>query len=134
MKIRSSISRVRGRLVPHQRHDLGDVHALVAHALGVLDHVQQRRDGPQVAGHRRLQRQQRQDPLVHLQEPAVEPVVVLHDDRRQLDVLVLERLQRAVERRDHEVERAQRLHLQGAQLVLEVDARLFCHQPTLPVT
>ena len=71
---------------------------------------------------------------MHLQEPSVEPVVVLHDDRRQLDVLVLERLQRAVERRDHEIERAQRLHLQGAQLVLEVDAGLFCHQPTLPVT
>jgi hypothetical protein len=31
---------VGGRLVPGQRHELGDVHALVAHALNVLDHVQ----------------------------------------------------------------------------------------------
>ena len=56
---------------------LGDVHALVAHPLGVLDHVQQRRDGPQVAGHRRLQREQREDPLVDLEEAAVDPVVVV---------------------------------------------------------
>ena len=123
------------RLVADQRQHLGDVHALVAHPLGVLDHVQQRRDGPQVAGHRRLQRQQREDPLVDLEEAAVDAVVVVDHDRGQLDVLVLERLQRAVERVDDEVERAERLLLEAAQLVLEVDARVLGHrQPTLPVT
>ena len=94
---RSSISSCDGRLVAGQRDQLGDVHALVAHALDVLDHVQQRGDEPQVAGHRRLQRQQRQDPLVDLQVAAVDAVVVGDDDRRELDVLVLERLERAVE-------------------------------------
>ena len=90
--------------------------------------MQQRRDGPQVAGDRRLQREQRQDPLVDLEEAAVDPVVVVDDDRRELDVLVLERLQRAVERRHHQVERAERLLLERAQLVLEVDACLFSHR------
>src|SRR5438067_5442537 len=33
---------VHGRLVPRERDQLGDVHALVAHSLYVLDHVQQR--------------------------------------------------------------------------------------------
>src|SRR5215217_6750827 len=104
--------RINRRLVAHQRHHLGDVHALVAHPLGVLDHVQQRGDRPQVAGHRRLQREEREDPLMHLEEAAVDPVVVVDDDRRQLDVLVLERLQRAVQRGDHEIERAEGLLLE----------------------
>jgi hypothetical protein len=58
------------------------------------------------------------------------------DDRRELDVLVLERLQRAVERRDHQVQRAQRLLLERAQLVLEMNACVLTNQinPTLPVT
>ena len=74
----------------------------------------------QVAGHGRLQRQQRQDALVDLQVAPVDAVVVVDDDRRQLDVLVLERLERAVERRDDEVERPERLLLELAQLLLEV--------------
>ena len=84
---------------------LAIVHALVAHALDVLDHVQQRRDEPQVAGDRRLQREQRQDALVDLEVAAVEAVVVGDDHRRQLDVLVLERLEHAVELVDDQVER-----------------------------
>ena len=87
------------RLVAGDRQHLGDVHALVAHALGVLDHVQQRRDDAQVARDRRLQREQREDPLVDLEVAAVDPVVVGDHDRRELDVAVVERLQRAVERR-----------------------------------
>ena len=63
---------------------------------------------------------------------AVDPVVVLHDDRRQLDVLVLERLERAVERVHDQVERAERLHLEPAQLVLEMDPRVLGHQVTRP--
>jgi hypothetical protein len=112
---------VDGRLVPAERQQLGDVHALVAHPLGVLDHVQQRRDDAQVGGDRRLQREQREDPLVHLQVAAVDPVVVGDHDRRQLDVTVVERLERPVERGDDEVERAQRLVLEPRELLLEVD-------------
>ena len=97
--------------------------------------MQQRRHDPQVAGHRRLQREQREDPLVDLQVAAVEPVVVGDDDRGELDVLVLERLQRAVQRRHDHVERAERLLLERAQLVLEAEpVGLARHQPNLPVT
>ena len=84
--------------------------------------MQERGDDPQVAGHRRLEREQREDPLVDLQVAAVDPVVVLDDDRRELDVAVLERLERAVERRHDQVERAQRLRLEPAELLLELDA------------
>ena len=81
--------------------------------------MQQRRDEPQVAGDGRLQRQQGQDPLVHLQEPPVEAIVVGDDHLRQLDVLVLERLQRPVELHRDQVERAQRVGLQRRELVPE---------------
>ena len=59
--------------------------------------VQQRRDDPQVAGDGRLAGEQRQDPLVHLQVAAVDPVVVGDDHPGQLDVLVAHRLERPVE-------------------------------------
>ena len=82
------------RLVAGHRDHLADVHALVAHPLDVLQHVQQGRDQPQVGRHRRLRRQQRDQALVHLQVAAVDAVVVGDDDLGQLDVLVLDRLQR----------------------------------------
>ena len=70
-----------------------------------------------------------------LQVAAVDAVVVVDHDRRQLDVLVAERLERAVERLDHQVERAQRLFLEPAQLLPEVQpCRRLDHYPTLPVT
>ena len=47
-----------GRLVAREGKHLADVHALVPHPLGVLDHVQQRRDEAKVGGDRRLPRQQ----------------------------------------------------------------------------
>ncbi len=97
--------------------------------------MQQRRHDPQVAGHRRLQGEQREDALVDLQVAAVDPVVVGDHDRGQLDVLVLERLQRAVHGRHDHVQRAERLLLERAQLVLEAEAVGFArHQPNLPVT
>ena len=108
--------------MPREREQLGDVHALVAHPLGVLDHVQQRRDDAQVARHRRLQREQREDALVDLQVAAVDPVVVGDHDRRELDVAVVQRLERAVQRRDDEVERPERLLLEPRELLLEVEA------------
>ena len=122
--IRSIFARISwstGGSVPGERQDLGDVHALVAHPLGVLDHVQQRRHDAQVARHRRLQGEQREDPLVDLEVAAVDPVVVGDHDRRELDVAVVQRLERAVQRRDHQVERAERLLLEPGELLLEVD-------------
>ena len=105
------------RLVARQREHLGDVHALVAHALGVLDHVQEGGHGPQVRRDRRLQREQREDALMDLEVAAVEAVVVEDHDRRELDVLVVQRLHRPVERAQHEVERAEGLALERLQLV-----------------
>ena len=71
---------------------------------------------------------------MHLEVAAVDPVVVLDDQLRELDVLVLDRLGHALERLDHHVERAQRLLLQPLELLAEVRARLRRHQPNLPVT
>ena len=48
-----------GGVVAGQRDHLADVDALVPHPLDALQHVQQRRDQPQVGRHRRLRRQQR---------------------------------------------------------------------------
>ena len=98
--------------------------------------MQQRRHEPQVAGDRRLQREQRQHALMDLEVAAVDAVVVGDDDRRQLGVAVRERLERAVEDPDDHVEPAQRLLLEAQELLLEVDPAV-AHpraQPTLPVT
>ncbi len=115
---------VHGRLVSGKRDQLGDVHALVAHALDVLDHVQQRRDEAQVARDRRLQREQREDALVHLQVASVDAVVVGDHHLRELHVLVVQRLEHAVELLDDQVEAAERVGLELAQLCLEVRAAL----------
>jgi hypothetical protein len=85
----------------------GDVHALVAHSLHVLDHVQQRRYGPQIRGHRSLKREEGEDPLLDLEIAPVDPVVVLDDDRGELDVPSLQCLERPVERRYDQVETAE---------------------------
>ena len=84
--------------------------------------MQQRRDQAQVAGHGRLQRQQREDALVDLQVAPVDAVVVGDHHFRQLDVLVLQRFHRAVELLDHDVQASERAVLQLQQLLLEVDA------------
>ena len=52
-------------------------------------------------------------------------VVVGDHHLGQLDVLVLDRLARAVERRRHEVEPAERLVLELLELLLEVEPRLL---------
>ena len=109
-----------GRLVPGEGDQLGDVHALVAHPLDVLDHVQQRGDQPQVSGDRRLQGEQREDPLVDLQVAPVDAVVVGDHHLRELDVLVLERLEHAVELLDDQVKAAQRVGFELLQLLLKV--------------
>ena len=118
---------VGGRLVAGQRHELGDVHALVSHPLDVLHHVQQRGDDAQVAGHRRLQGQQRQDALLDLQVAAVDAVVVGDHHRGQLDVLVLNRFERPVERAHHQVEAAEGLNFELGELLLEMGSGRVGH-------
>jgi len=75
--------------VPAQGDELGDVHALVAHALHVVDHLEQGGHEAQVGGDRGLAGEQREDALVNLEVAAVHPVVVGDHERGQLDVLVL---------------------------------------------
>ena len=102
--------------------------------------MQQRRDDPQIAGDRRLAGQQRQDPLVDLQIATVDPVVVGDDHPGQLDVLVADRLQRAVELLEHQVHPAERLALELLQCFAELVTCLLhglaglLHYPNLPVT
>ena len=100
----------------------------------MLDQVQQRRDQAQVARNRRLARQQGKDPLVDLEVAAVEAVVVEDHHRGELDVLVLERLEHAVELLEDHVDTAQRRFLEELELLLEVLAPLAAHQPNFPVT
>ena len=71
---------------------------------------------------------------MHLQVAAVDAVVVLDHELHQLDVVLLHGLGHAVERLDHHVEGAQRLVLEGLQLLAELRARLGRHQPNFPVT
>ena len=59
------------------------------------------------------------------------------DHAGQLHVLVLDGLERAIERGDHHVEAAERLALELGELVLEVGAGRLGHgppSPTFPVT
>ncbi len=101
----------------------------------MLDHVEHGGDEPEVGRDGSLQREQRQNALVHLQVEAVDHVVVGDHHLGELDVLMLDRLAHAVDRaRDH-VEPAERLLLEPRHLLLEVDAvPELVHQPTLPVT
>src|SRR4051794_18537602 len=124
---------VRRRLVSGEGHQLGDVHALVAHPLHALDHMEDRRHEPEIGRHRRLQRQERQEALVDLQVAAVEPVVVLDHHASELDVLVRDRLQGSFERLDHHVEPAECLALEPRELFPELCACLG-HQPNFPLT
>jgi hypothetical protein len=95
--------------------------------------VQQRGDDAQVGRHRRLTREQRQDPLVDLQVAAVDAVVVGRDHAGELDVLVADRLERPIELLDHHVEAAQRLLLELLERLAELVARLL-HQPNFRLT
>src|ERR1035438_6179547 len=113
------------RLMAGERDQLGDVHALVAHLLDAHDHVQQRGDQAQVARGGRLQRKQREDALVDLQVAPVEAVVVGDHHLRELDVLVGERLQHAVELLHDQVQAAERAGLELLQLLLEVSTSLL---------
>src|ERR1700693_4226571 len=107
-------------LLARERDELADVHARVAHSLDVLDHVQQRRYQPKVAGHWRLKGKQGEDSLVYFQVAPVDAVVVRDDHLRELDVLMVKRLEHAVELLHDQVKTAQGVAFQLAQLLLEV--------------
>ena len=107
--MRSSSARISGCVggsLPGERQQLADVHALVAHALDAHDHVQQRRD--ERAGRRRpgaWRASSERIALMDLEVAPVDAVVVGDHDRRELDVLVGERLERAIELLEDDVDR-----------------------------
>ena len=68
-----------------------------------------------------------------LEVAPVDPVVVGDHQLRELHVLVLHGLHRAVERGDDEVEAAEAVLLELVELILVVQACLG-HQPNLPLT
>src|SRR3954447_9119039 len=121
-------------LVPGDGDQLRDVHALIAHALDVLHHVKQRGDQPQVGGDGRLRREQRQDGLVDLQVAAVDDVVVGDHELGELDVLMMDRLDRAVQGRDHQIEALERPSLEAREPLAILVSGLELHQPNFPVT
>jgi hypothetical protein len=98
-------------LLASQWHELGDVGALISHPLDAPHDVQQRRVDPQVTRERRLEGQQRQQALVHLDVACVDPGIVSDDDLGELDVMVAERLKRAVDLSHGEIEAPERLAL-----------------------
>ena len=65
---------------------------------------------------------------MHLEITAVDPVVVRDHHARELHVLVLNALERAVESGDDELEPAERMLLELGELVLEVNSSLR-HNP-----
>ena len=109
--------RVARRLVAAQRDDLGDVHALIAHPLDRLHDVEQSGDQPQVGRDRLLGGEQRQDRLVDLEVATVDPIVVGDHHLGELDVGVLDRLERPRQRLDDEIEATERPLLELGELL-----------------
>ena len=108
-----------------QRHEFGDVHALIADPLDAAGDVHQRGDEPQVAGDRRLTRKQCHNGLLDLKTAPFDPVPVSDGHSRQLDVLVYDRFQRSVECLAHHLEPADSLALELDQVFAELVAGLL---------
>ena len=89
--------------------------------------MEERRDQAQVAGHRRLGRQQREHSLVDLEVATVDPVVVGEDEPGQLHVPRPHRLQRAFELQGYHVQPAHRLPLELLERFSELVACFKLH-------
>ena len=108
-----------------ERHELGDVHALIADPLDAAGDVHQRGNEPQVAGDRRLTRKQRHDGLLDLKTAPFDPVPLSDGHSGQLDVLVYDRFQRSVECLAHHLEPVDSLALELDQVFAELVAGLL---------
>jgi hypothetical protein len=113
--------------VTDDRDQFADVHALVPHPLGVLDDVEQSGDESQIRCHRGLGRQEGDETLVDLEIAAIDAVIVVGDDFRKLDVLVLDCLEGPVERAHDEIESTKGLGFQVVKLFLVLDSDLVSH-------
>ena len=108
-----------------ERHELGDVHALIADPLDAAGDVHQRGKESQVAGDRRLTREQRHDGLLDLKAAPLDPVPVDDGHSRQLDVLVDGRFERSVECLADHLEPVDSLALELDQVFAELVAGLL---------
>ena len=97
------------------------------------DDVQQRRDDPQVACDRRLACEQRQDALVYLHVAPVDPLILGDDDLGELDVVVADRLERAVQLLEHHPEALDRVALELPERFAELVAGLLHRGQRVPV-
>ena len=83
------------------------------------DNGEERGHQPQVARHRGLPREHREDAVAHLRVARVDEIVVPRDQVRELAVLLVERLRGPVEHRNHQVERVEYEDLEALELLLE---------------
>ena len=87
--------------------------------------MQQRRDDPQVTRDRRLACEQRQDALVHLPIAPVDPLILGDDHLGQLDVVLADRFERAVQLLEHHAEALDRLALELPERFAELMSGLL---------
>ncbi|GIU98311.1 MAG: hypothetical protein KatS3mg013_2114 [Actinomycetota bacterium] len=92
--------------------------------------VQDRRDEPELAGHRRLEGQQRQRVVVDPQVQVIDPVVVLDHATREGLVAAHEGVDRAGDRLPGELAEAQEVELELLEALVELSAG----HPNRPVT
>ena len=111
------------RRAPRDHRHLGQVHALVAHALDMADDAQEGGGQSQVGRDRRLGRQQVEHAHVDVAIAAVDVVVVGHHPLCQGGVAVLECRERDLEAGRDEVERAERQRLELGELPDKCTAR-----------
>jgi hypothetical protein len=117
-----------------RRGDLGQVHRLVAHALQVQVDVQQGGQQPQVGGDRGLEREEVQNPPLHIQIQPIHLVIAVDDLPAEPQVAAAKRSQRLLQQQPGLGAGLLDLALNGTQLLMKALPDLG-HQPTsLPVS
>ena len=115
--------RLVGRQALRELRQLGDRHAVVAHALEVQVDVQHREHEPQVDRDRRLQRQQALDALLQAVVAAIDLVVERDHLVGQIDVASIERVDRRAQRPQHVLPLLLQRGLEAFELLVEDVAR-----------
>ena len=87
------MSGLSGGSFPHRDADLRDALRVVAHALQLYRDVQNGYDDAEVSGQRLLSRHQVDAPLLQLEAPLVDDVVLGNDLLGESEVAVLQRVQ-----------------------------------------
>ena len=111
---------------------LRDRHGVVRHPLEVKVDVQHRQDEPQVGGDRRLPREQRLDPQLDLEVQPVDVVVEGDHLVGELDVALLERVQRAAQHSEDERSFLLETGLEEVELLLEAHSHARATTQSVP--